>query len=60
MTTAYINGRKDLSRSREQEPSISGTFIRPNDLDYKKAEQSNREAEVFKKALSADKLRVRI
>ena len=29
----------DLSRGREQEPSISGTFVRLNVLDYKRAEQ---------------------
>ena len=30
MITAYTNGRKDLSRRREREPSISGTFVRLN------------------------------
>ena len=33
---------KDFSRSREREPSISGTFVRLNVLDYKRAEQSDR------------------
>ena len=32
---------KDFSRSREQEPSISGRFVRLNVLDYKRAEQSD-------------------
>ena len=30
---------KDFSRSREREPSISGTFVRLNVLDYKRTEQ---------------------
>ena len=32
---------KDFSRSREREHSISGTFVRLNVLDYKRAEQSD-------------------
>ena len=60
MTTAYTNGRKDFSRSRERELCISGTFIRLDELDYKMAEQSDRHAGVFETALSVDKLRVRI
>ena len=31
----------DFSRSRENEPSISGTFVRLNVLDYKRAGQSD-------------------
>ena len=34
---------KDFSRSREWEPSISGTFVRLNVLDYKRAEHSDHE-----------------
>ena len=34
---------KDFSRSREREQSISGTFVRPNVLDNKRAEQSDHE-----------------
>ena len=43
---------KDLSRSREREPSISGTFVKLNLLDYKSAEQSDHEREVVETALS--------
>ena len=43
---------KDFSRSREQEPSISGTFIRLNELDYKRAEQSDHKTEVVEIALN--------
>ena len=43
---------KDISKSRAREPSISGTFIRLNLLDYKKAEQSDHEREVIETALS--------
>ena len=32
---------KDFSGSREHEPSISGTFVRLNVLDYKRAAQSD-------------------
>ena len=32
---------KDFSRSRERETSISGTFVRLNVVDYKRAEQSD-------------------
>ena len=32
---------KDLSKSRERELSISGTFVRLNVLDYKSAKQSD-------------------
>ena len=39
---AYTNGCKDFSGSREREQSISGTFVRLNALDYKRAEQSDR------------------
>ena len=59
MTTAYTSGGKDFSRSREREPSISVSFIRLNELDYKKAEQSDRLAEVIETTLSVDKLRAR-
>ena len=30
----------DFSRSREREPPISGTFVRLNVLEYKRAEQT--------------------
>ena len=32
---------KVFSESREREPLISGTFVGPNVLDYKRAEQSD-------------------
>ena len=34
---------RDFLRSREREPFISGTFVRLNVLDYKRAEQSDHE-----------------
>ena len=34
---------EDFSRRREREPSISGTFVIINTLDYKRAEQSDHE-----------------
>ena len=37
----------DFSRSRERKPFISGTFIRRNVLDYKRAEE-----EIVETALS--------
>ena len=42
----YENGHiqtvtKDFSKRREQEPSISGTFVRLNMLDYKKTRWSD-------------------
>ena len=40
---------KDFSRSRERQPSISGTFVRLNTLDYKR-EQSDHEREVIEAA----------
>ena len=43
---------KDFSRSREREPSISGTFVGLNVFDYKRAEQSNHKREVVETALS--------
>ena len=43
---------KDFSKSREREPSISGTFVRLNVLDYKRAEQSDQRGEVVETALS--------
>ena len=43
---------KDFSRSREQEPPISGMFIGLNVLDYKRAEQSDHDREVIEIALS--------
>ena len=46
---------KDFSRSREREPSISGTFGRLNVLDYKRANQSDQRAEGIETALSVDK-----
>ena len=45
----------DSCGSREREHSNSGTFVRLNALDYKRAEQG----EVFELALSQGKLRVR-
>ena len=49
---------KNFPRSRECEPSILGTFVRLNVLDYKRTEQSDHRGEVFETALSYDKLRV--
>ena len=43
---------KYFSRSREREPSISGTFARLNVLDYKMAEQSYQKREVVETAFS--------
>ena len=34
---------KDFFRSREREPSISGTLVRLNVLDYKRTEKSDHE-----------------
>ena len=34
---------KDFSRSQESGPSISGTLVRLNVLDYKRAERSREE-----------------
>ena len=42
---------KDFSRSREREPAISGTFVRLNVLDYKRAEESDQKR-VVETALS--------
>ena len=42
---------KDFSRSREREPSISGTSVRLNVLDYKRAEQSDQKRDVVETAL---------
>ena len=39
-------------QKREREPSISGTFVRLNVLVYKRAEKSDRDAEVVEKASS--------
>ena len=50
---------KNFSRSREREPSISGTFVRLNMLNYKRAAQSDQGREVIETELSKDKLRVR-
>ena len=48
----YIQtGAVDLSRKREEEPSISTTVVRLNILDYKKARQSRQQAEVIQSAL---------
>ena len=41
---------KDFYRSREHEPSISGTFVRLNVCDYKRAEQSDHDSEVVEPA----------
>ena len=43
---------KHISRSRERQPFISGTFVRLNVLDYKMAEQSDQKGVVFETALS--------
>ena len=43
---------KDFSRSRECEPSISGTFVRLNVLVYERAEQSDHKRKVVETALS--------
>ena len=37
-----------FSRSREREPSNSGTFVRLNVPNYKRAEQSDQEREVLR------------
>ena len=42
----------DFSRSREREPSNSGTFVRLNMLAYKRAEQTDHEREVVETASS--------
>ena len=42
----------DISRSRERKHFNSGTFVRLNVLDYKRAEQSDPEREMFEIALS--------
>ena len=44
-TCIYKRNAKDFSRSRECEFSISGTFVRLNVLNYKRAEQSVQEGE---------------
>ena len=41
--THILTVAKDFSRIREREHSISGTFVRLNVFDYKKAEQSDQE-----------------
>ena len=43
---------KDISRSRERDPSNSGTLVRLNVLDNKRAEQSDHEREAVETALS--------
>ena len=43
---------KGFSRRREREPSTSGTFIKLNVLDYKRAEQSHQGREVVETASS--------
>ena len=48
------------SRSRQCEPSNSGTFVKLNGLDYKRPKQTDHEEVVVDTALSQDKLRVRI
>ena len=48
----------DFSRSREQERSISRTFVILNMLDYKRAGRSRRPSEVIQSELCNDKLRV--
>ena len=52
MTIAYKNRRKDFSKSREREPSISGMFLRLNVLSSKSAEQSDRDVEIVETASS--------
>ena len=37
----------DFSRSLEREPSVSGTFVRLNVLDYKRAEPSDYKGEMI-------------
>ena len=43
---------KEFSRSREREPSISGTLFRLNVLDYERSEQSDQGGEVIGTTLS--------
>ena len=43
---------KDFSRSRESQTPISGTFVRLNVLDYKKAERAIKGGEVIETALN--------
>ena len=42
----------DFSSSRQREPFNSGTFIRLNVLDYKRAKQNDQERQVVETALS--------
>ena len=42
---------KDSSRSRERDSSISGTFVKLNLLDYKRAKQSEHKEDVIETAL---------
>ena len=52
------NGRNKLSISGESKLSNSGTFVRLNVLDYKRAKQSDQERELVETASSYDKLRI--
>ena len=50
--TYILTVAKDFCRSRERAHSISGTFVRLNVLDYKRAEQSDHKREVIEATLS--------